>query len=117
MHGRVLFKKDHHFFNHWVVLGWVMSSGLREFERRDVIRTHWQSVRRLSDLSCAVLDLVTDDTWYVSNECCSCLAETIGYFNDILELLFYNYLFSLHCEYKVYVIYSECSHLKEKVTN
>lgn len=46
----------------------------------------------------------------------SCLVETIGCLNGILDL-FFKFFFNLLCGYKVYVIYNECSHLKEKVAH
>lgn len=58
----------------------------------------------LLDLSCAVLALsqMTQSGMGIMNDD-PCLAETVGCFNDIIERLYYSYLFNL-CEYKVYVI-------------
>lgn len=101
----------------WVGLGWVLSD--REFGRRECHEnSHCESVGGLLDLPAPSWSLsrMTQSGVCVMNAD-SCLAETIGCFNSILELLFYNYLSNCLCEYKVHVIYGECSHLKEKVAN
>lgn len=65
---RRVMKNEHRFFECWAV--WCLTDWGR-FERRVVVRTHAGSWwRGLLDLSCVVLDFVTDDTeWHLCNEC------------------------------------------------
>lgn len=105
LHGGVLLKNEHRFFE-WCWDGCLMD---REFERRGCREnSYWESVRGswtfpepswpLSQMTQSVMNAD------------SCLAETVGCFNNISELLFYNCLSNCLCEYKIHVIYSECSH-------